>query len=64
MTIRLSGDLGSGTVLGRTTDPTFDDPTTAAIARGRLLVVNSQFGERGGVGVARPVHRLEHPACP
>ena len=52
--IRLSGDLGSGTVVGRTTDPTFDDPTTAAIARGRLLVVNSQFGERGGVGVLDP----------
>ena len=47
--IRLSGDLGSGTVVGRTTDPTFDDPTTAALAGGRLLVVNSQFGERGGV---------------
>ncbi len=54
VTIRLSGDLGSGTVLRRTTDPTFDDPTTAAIARGRLLVVNSQFAERGGVGVLDP----------
>ena len=54
VTIRLSHDLGSGTVVRRTTDPTFDDPTTAAIARGRLLVVNSQFGERGGVGVLDP----------
>ena len=61
VTIRLSHDLARGTVVSRTTDPTFDDPTTAAIARGRLLVVNSQFGERGGVGVLGPVHRLERP---
>lgn len=54
VTIRLSHDLARGTVVSRTTDPTFDDPTTAAIARGRLLVVNSQFGERGGVGVLDP----------
>lgn len=44
--IRLSGDLSSGRLHGLTRDPSFDDPTTAAIARGRLLVVNSQFGER------------------
>jgi hypothetical protein len=49
--IRLSGDWTSGTLLGYTRDETFDDPTTAAIARGRLLVVNSQFGERSA-GVA------------
>ena len=29
-----------------TTDASFDDPTTAALAGDRLLVVNSQFGER------------------
>jgi sugar lactone lactonase YvrE len=46
VTMRLSDDFSAGTVLARTTDPSFDDPTTAAIARGRLLVVNSQFGER------------------
>ena len=44
--IRLSGRLTEGTVVGRTTDPTFNDPTTAALVRGSLLVVNSQFGER------------------
>ena len=44
--IRLSGDLTSGTVVQRVTDASFNDPTTAALARGRLLVVNSQFGER------------------
>lgn len=44
VTLRLSGHLTRGRVLSRTTDATFDDPTTAAIVRGRLLVVNSQFG--------------------
>jgi sugar lactone lactonase YvrE len=52
--IALSADLGSGTVVGRTTHPSFDDPTTAALTGGRLLVVNSQFGERGGVGTLGP----------
>ncbi len=41
--VSLSGDLGSGTVLSRTTDPSFITPTTLAVASGRLLVVNSQF---------------------
>ena len=27
-------------------DPSFAFPTTAALARGRLLVVNSQFNQR------------------
>ena len=52
--IALSPDLGAGTVVSRTTDPSFDDPTTAALTGGRLLVVNSQFGERGGVGTLGP----------
>jgi Cu-Zn family superoxide dismutase len=43
--IGLSGDLLSGTV-SRTFDPSLDFPTTLAIARGRLLVVNSQFDKR------------------
>jgi Cu-Zn family superoxide dismutase len=60
--IALSADLGSGTVLSRTTDTSFDDPTTAALARGRLLVVNSQFGERGGVGVLDPFTVSSIPA--
>lgn len=44
--VRLNRRFSSGHVLSRTTYPSFDDPTTAAFARGRLLVVNSQFGER------------------
>ena len=41
--ILLSGDLSRGEVVSRTTDPSFSSPTTNAIARGRMLVVNSQF---------------------
>jgi Cu-Zn family superoxide dismutase len=44
--IEMASDLLTGSVVHRVTDPGFDDPTTAALARGRLLVVNSQFGER------------------
>jgi Cu-Zn family superoxide dismutase len=44
--VRLKGRASSGRLISRTTYPSFDDPTTAAFARGRLLVVNSQFGER------------------
>jgi len=44
--VRLSGRFRSGTVIGRTTDPSFRFPTTADIARGRMLVVNSQFDRR------------------
>ena len=62
VTIELAPDLASGTVLSRTTDPSFDDPTTAALARGRLLVVNSQFGERGGVGTLDPFTVSSIPA--
>ncbi|GEA86358.1 SMP-30/gluconolactonase/LRE family protein [Cellulomonas cellasea] len=46
VTIELDRRVTSGTVVSRTTDPSFDDPTTAALVRGSLLVVNSQFGER------------------
>lgn len=35
------------------TDPTFDSPTTAALFKGRLYVVNSQFGKRSA-GTAAP----------
>jgi Cu-Zn family superoxide dismutase len=41
--VALAGDLSSGEVVSRTGDPLFSSPTTIAIARGRLLVVNSQF---------------------
>ena len=44
--VRLSGDLSSGRLVGEVTDPSFAFPTTAAIAAGRLLVVNSQFDRR------------------
>jgi len=44
--IRLNGDLSSGTVVSATTSPLFQFPTTVARARGRLLVVNSQFDKR------------------
>lgn len=46
--VRLSGAFDSGMLLQETTDPSFRFPTTAAIARGRMLVVNSQFNQRGG----------------
>lgn len=46
--VQLSGDFLSGDVRSSTTDASFGFPTTAAIANGRLLVVNSQFDRRGG----------------
>ncbi len=42
--VRLSGDLTAGRVVQTVTDPSFRTPTTAALAQGRLVVVNSQFG--------------------
>jgi Cu-Zn family superoxide dismutase len=48
VTVRLSGDLASGRVVRATTDPALQYPTTVASARGRLLLVNSQFDQRGG----------------
>jgi sugar lactone lactonase YvrE len=49
--IRLAPGFASGQVLSRTGHPSFDSPTTAALARGRLLVVNSQFSRLGGTPV-------------
>ncbi|GEK20989.1 SMP-30/gluconolactonase/LRE family protein [Cellulomonas xylanilytica] len=46
VTVALDRRSTSGTVVSRTTDPGFDDPTTAALVGRSLLVVNSQFGER------------------
>jgi Cu-Zn family superoxide dismutase len=37
----------AGNVISRTGDPTLRFPTTIDFARGRLLVVNSQFDKRG-----------------
>ncbi|MBA2530829.1 MAG: SMP-30/gluconolactonase/LRE family protein [Nocardioidaceae bacterium] len=41
--IRLSANYGWGRIVSRTTHPSFQCPTSAAIARDRILVVNSQF---------------------
>lgn len=41
--VRLRGDSARGTVVSETTDDDFAFPTTAAVAQGRLLVVNGQF---------------------
>lgn len=61
--VRLSGDLTTGRVVGEVSDPSFAFPTTAAIAAGRLLVVNSQFDQRGPGGdpVAFTVSSIEKP---
>ena len=45
--VRLQQQFTRGRVVGETSDPTFQLPTTAALDRGRLLVVNSQFDQRG-----------------
>jgi sugar lactone lactonase YvrE len=44
--IRMKLRLHEGRIVDRTSDPTFNDPTTAALVGPWLLVVNSQFGER------------------
>lgn len=44
-TVRLGG-ANRGRVISEYTDPAFRFPTTAAVARGRLLVVNAQFDRR------------------
>jgi hypothetical protein len=41
--VKLNGRVTRGRIVKQVTDPTFEDPTTAALARGRLLVVNSEF---------------------
>lgn len=49
--VRLGGvgaPAPSGRVVARTGDASFAFPTTLGEARGRLLVVNSQFNRRGG----------------
>lgn len=60
--IDLDRRLAEGEVESRTTDPSFDDPTTAAMVDGSLLVVNSQFGERAsGQVVPFTVSRVRLP---
>jgi len=43
VTVQLNADYTHGELVSRTADPSFQTPTTAAIADERLLVVNSQF---------------------
>ena len=45
--IRLQQNQSRGTLVSQTTDPSFMYPTSLVGARGRLLVVNSQFDRRG-----------------
>lgn len=61
-TVRLDRDLGSGTVVSRTPDASFDDPTTAARAGHSLLVVNSQFATRSAGGTPEPFTVTRIPA--
>lgn len=62
-TIQLGRDLTSGTLVERTVDPSFADPTTVARAGRDLLVVNSQFGVRESGGTPAPftVSRIPLP---
>jgi sugar lactone lactonase YvrE len=48
--VKVEFDQGfaSGTVVSRTTDPSFLSPTTLTLVGKRLLVVNSQFARRNG----------------
>jgi sugar lactone lactonase YvrE len=51
----LLGDrFASGRAKGNTSAPSLDFPTTGALVRGRLLVVNSQFDEGGPAGGMDP----------
>jgi len=62
--IRLDIGKATGTVVGSTTDPSFAYPTSLDFARGRLLVVNSQFNRRGpGLTPTLPftVSVVKHP---
>jgi Cu-Zn family superoxide dismutase len=49
--LKLSPDWLSGTVVRDITSPSFHFPTTVQVAGKRLLVVNSQFDNRGGTPV-------------
>ncbi|MFC3690249.1 hypothetical protein [Aquipuribacter hungaricus] len=44
--VQLSAQLTRGRLVQTVSDPSFAFPTTAALTRGRLLVVNSQFNQR------------------
>jgi sugar lactone lactonase YvrE len=59
--IKLDPGFLSGEVLSRTSDPSFDSPTTLALARGRLLVVNSQFARRPNAILPFTVSAIDAP---
>jgi Cu-Zn family superoxide dismutase len=45
--VRVTDDLLYAKIFSGLSDRSFAYPTTAALAQGRLLVVNSQFNRRG-----------------
>jgi Cu-Zn family superoxide dismutase len=45
--LRVQQNQADATLVSQTTDPSFMYPTSLVIARGRMLVVNSQFNRRG-----------------
>jgi DNA-binding beta-propeller fold protein YncE len=49
--IKLAADLLSGTIVSKTTDPSFAGPTTIAVVGTRMLVVNAQFDQIGAGGM-------------
>jgi hypothetical protein len=49
--LRVQPNQATATVVSETTDDSFIVPTSLVIARGRILVVNSQFNNRGGTPV-------------
>lgn len=48
--VRLSGRYLRGRVAGKTTTPEFHTPTTASLARDRLLVANAEFFDQSEPG--------------
>ena len=61
--VDLNRSFTEGRVVSRTSDPSFDDPTTIARAGRDLLVVNSQFDTRSAGGTPEPftVSRIPIP---
>ena len=52
--IRVQPNQARGTLVSQTTDPSFMFPTSLVIARGRVLVVNSQFDRRASATPVLP----------
>jgi sugar lactone lactonase YvrE len=59
--IRLSPDVGSGTVEGRFTDETFRVPTTAASVGDRIILVNARFGDPSPATVTYWLTQMSRP---